>query len=127
MALLTKRRWLKEGLALLEEAGAEALTIESLTSRLDVTKGSFYHHFTNYQDFQESLLVFWEEEGTLRIVQLAEQEASPSEKLERALQPTLHPSRLYLALRAWAYHDETLRVHHQPHHHLHLPYPPHNP
>jgi hypothetical protein len=28
MALLTKRRWLKEGLALLEEAGAEALTIE---------------------------------------------------------------------------------------------------
>ncbi len=32
MALLTRRRWLQEGLALLEEAGAEALTIESLTS-----------------------------------------------------------------------------------------------
>jgi len=41
MALLTRRRWLEEGLALLEEAGAEALTIESLTSRLGVTKGPF--------------------------------------------------------------------------------------
>ena len=113
MAQLSKRRWLTEGLALLEEAGAEGLTIESLTSRLDVTKGSFYHHFTNYQDFQESLLVFWEEEGTLRIVQLAEKEASPSEKLERVLQASLHPSRLDVALRAWAWQDERVRVHQQ--------------
>ena len=113
MALLTKRRWLQEGLALLEEEGAEALTIESLASRLDVTKGSFYHHFTNYQDFQESLLVFWEEEGTLRIVQWAEQEASPPEKLERVLQASLQPSRLDVALRAWAWQDERVRVHQQ--------------
>jgi AcrR family transcriptional regulator len=113
MALITRRRWLQEGLALLEEAGAEALTIESLTSRLGVTKGSFYHHFTNYQDFQESLLVFWEEAGTLRIVQLAEQEASPSEKLERVLQASLQPSRLDVALRAWAWQDESVRVHQQ--------------
>src|SRR5579859_2994695 len=113
MAQLSKRRWLKEGLALLEEAGAEALTIEALTSRLHVTKGSFYHHFTNYQDFQESLLSFWEEEGTLRIVQLAEQEASPSEKLERVLQASLHSSRLDVALRAWAWQDERVRLHQQ--------------
>src|SRR6266404_8566030 len=85
MALLTRRRWLEEGLALLEEAGAEALTIESLTSRLRVTKGSFYHHFTNYQDFKQRVLEFWEEEGTLRIIQWAEQEASPPEKLARVL------------------------------------------
>ncbi len=113
MALLTRRRWLQEGLALLEEAGAEALTIESLTSRLDVTKGSFYHHFKNYQDFQERLLVFWEEEGTLRIVQWAEKEASPPEKLERVLQASLHPSRLDVALRAWAWQDERVRLHQQ--------------
>ena len=113
MAQLSKRRWLKEGLDLLEEAGAEALTIESLTSRLHVTKGSFYHHFTNYQDFQESLLSFWEEEGTLHIIQLAEQEASPAEKLDRVLQASLQPSRLDVALRAWAWQDERVRVHQQ--------------
>jgi len=113
MAILTRRRWLKEGLVLLEEAGAEALTIESLTNRLGVTKGSFYHHFTNYQDFQERLLEFWEEEGTLRIIQVAEQEASPLDKLARVMQATLQPSRLDVALRAWALQDEKVRVHQQ--------------
>lgn len=113
MALLTRRRWLKEGLALLEEAGAEALTIESLTNRLGVTKGSFYHHFANYQDFKQRLLEFWEEEGTLRIIQWAEQEASPAEKLARVMQASLRPSRLDVALRAWALQDEQVRVHQQ--------------
>jgi len=113
MAQLSRRRWLEEGLALLEEAGAEALTIESLTSRLGVTKGSFYHHFTNYQDFKQRLLSFWEEEGTLRIIHWAEQEASPPEKLARVLRASLHPSRLDVALRAWALQDEQVRVHQQ--------------
>ena len=113
MALLTRRRWLQEGLVLLEEAGAESLTIESLTSRLAVTKGSFYHHFNNYQDFQESLLVFWEGEGTLRIVQWAEKEASPPEKLARVLQASLQPSRLDVAMRAWALQDGLVRVYQQ--------------
>ncbi len=113
MALITRRRWLEEGLALLEEAGAEALTIEALTSRLGVTKGSFYHHFKNYQDFKESLLVFWEEEGTLRTIQLAEKEASPPAKLARVMQATLKPSRLDVALRAWALQDGLVRDHQQ--------------
>jgi AcrR family transcriptional regulator len=113
MALLTRRRWLEEGLALLEEAGAEALTIESLTSRLGVTKGSFYHHFANYQDFQQRLLEFWEEEGTLRIIQWAEQEVSPAEKLARVMRASLHPPRLDVALRAWALQDEQVRAHQQ--------------
>jgi len=113
MAFITRRRWLGEGLVLLEEAGAEALTIESLTNRLGVTKGSFYHHFTNYQDFKESLLEFWEEEGTLRIIQVAEQEASPPEKLARVLHAALKPSRLDVAWRAWALQDEKVRVYQQ--------------
>jgi len=113
MTLLTRCRWLEEGLALLEEAGAEALTIESLTNRLGVTKGSFYHHFANYQDFKERLLEFWEEEGTLRIIQWAEQEASPSEKLARVMQASLHPPRLDVALRAWALQDEQVRGYQQ--------------
>lgn len=110
---LTRRQWLEEGLALLEEASAEALTIESLTSRLGVTKGSFYHHFTNYQDFKQGLLSFWEEEGTLRIIHWAEQEASPPEKLARVMRASLPPSRLDVALRAWALQDDQVRVYQQ--------------
>jgi AcrR family transcriptional regulator len=113
MAQLSRRRWLEEGLAVLEEAGAEALTIESLTSRLGVTKGSFYHHFANYQDFQEQLLSFWEEEGTHRIIHWAEQEASPADQLARVMRASLHPPRLDVALRAWALQDDQVRVHQQ--------------
>lgn len=116
MAQLNRRRWLEEGLALLEEAGAEALTIESLTSRLGMTKGSFYHHFTNYQDFKDRLLWLWEEEGTLRIIQGAEQEASPADKLAWVLRASFHPSHLHrldVAMRAWALQDEQVRAHQQ--------------
>jgi AcrR family transcriptional regulator len=49
MTVTTSRDWLEEGMAILEDLGAEALTIETLTNRLGVTKGSFYHHFTSYQ------------------------------------------------------------------------------
>lgn len=116
MAQLSRRRWLEEGLALLEEAGAEALTIESLTTRLGVAKGSFSHHFTNYQGFRERLLSFWEEEGTLRIIQGAEQEASSADKLAWVLRASFHLSplhRLAVALRAWALQDDQVRVHQQ--------------
>lgn len=98
---------------MLEEAGAEALTIESLTTRLRVTKGSFYHHFANYQDFKQQLLDFWEEEGTFRIIQRAEQEDSPTDKLARVMRASLQPPRLDIALRAWALQDEQVRVHQQ--------------
>ncbi len=113
MVQLSRSRWLEAGLDLLQEAGAEALTIESLTIRLGVTKGSFYHHFNHYLNFKQELLSFWEEEGTLRIIQWAEQEASPSEKLERVIRASLHPSRLDVAMRAWALQDDQVRVHQQ--------------
>ena len=59
------------------------------------------------------MLEFWEEEGTLPIIQWAEREASPSEKLARVMQASLHPSRLDVALRPWALREEQVRVHQQ--------------
>lgn len=109
----TKRRWLEEGLAILEEVGAEALTIETLTNRLGVTKGSFYHHFTNYQDFKEGLLIFFEEERTLQIIRVAEKATSAQEKMDHVLQATLKPSGLEVAIRAWALQDTLVRNHQQ--------------
>ena len=100
MAVTARRDWLEAGMAILEELGAEALTIETLTNRLSVTKGSFYHHFKNYQDFKEHLLAFYEEERTLQIIRLAERETSPQAKLERVMQATLQPSQLDVAMRA---------------------------
>ena len=111
MAVTTRHDWLEEGMAVLEELGTEALTIETLTNRLGITKGSFYHHFKNYQDFKEQLLIFYEEERTLQIIRLAERETSPRAKLERIMQATLRPSQLEVAMRAWALQDGLVRDH----------------
>ncbi|HEY0757180.1 MAG TPA: TetR/AcrR family transcriptional regulator [Ktedonobacteraceae bacterium] len=109
MTVTSKRDWLKEGLALLEEAGAGALTIETLTKRFNVTKGSFYHHFKNVQDFKEQLLTFYAQEQTHQVIQVAERETSPRASLESVLRATLRPSQLEVAMRAWAFQDEFAR------------------
>ncbi|MBB6732148.1 TetR/AcrR family transcriptional regulator [Cohnella zeiphila] len=62
-----KRKWLEEGFSLWGERGAGFLTIDTLTSRLGVTKGSFYHHFQNWQNYKENLLSSYENERTLKI------------------------------------------------------------
>jgi len=105
MAVTVRRDWLEEGLNILEDLGAEALTIETLTNRLSVTKGSFYHHFKSYKGFKEQLLTFYEEQRTLQIIRLAERETSPQAKLERVMRVTLHPSHVEVAVRAWALQD----------------------
>jgi AcrR family transcriptional regulator len=114
MARKSKRDWLEEALAILAEVGAQELTIDRLTERLDVTKGSFYHHFGNYTRFKEALLDFFESEGTLQIIRLTEHEATPQEKLQRLLDITAtFPPEVEVAVRAWALQDETVRMYQQ--------------
>jgi AcrR family transcriptional regulator len=114
MASTTKRKWLEEGLALLAEAGAAALTIEPLASRVGVTKGSFYHHFQNLQDYKEHLLSFYEDEGTLQVIESAEQQQAPLDRLELIMQTTLHhPSHLEVSMRAWALQDPFVQSYQQ--------------
>lgn len=107
MAQIKKHDWLLEGFRVLEEIGAAGLKIDHLTQRLGVTKGSFYHHFTNIQDYKESLLQYYEDAGTLKIIEAAEQETRPQAKLERILDATLEgPFAGEIAVRAWALQDE---------------------
>jgi AcrR family transcriptional regulator len=46
---------------MLGEAGHENLTVDSLCAQLNVTKGSFYHHFANTTEFVAGLLQCWED------------------------------------------------------------------
>jgi AcrR family transcriptional regulator len=45
-------------LDILTDFGPESLTAARLCERLNVTKGSFYHHFQGMDDFVESLAVW---------------------------------------------------------------------
>jgi AcrR family transcriptional regulator len=101
-----RRRWLAAGLAALAEGGLEALRIEAIAARVDLTKGSFYHHFDNREAYVEALLECWEHESTQRIIELAEDAPSIGAKFDRigALSDAVD-HRLEIALRGLAQHD----------------------
>src|SRR3569833_3332924 len=67
-----KRGWLDAGLVLLAEQGAPSVTIERLSERLGLSKGSFYHHFKGMTGYRTALLEHFETERTIRFVEQAE-------------------------------------------------------
>ena len=113
MTRKTRRDWLNMAVSLLAQTGFKGLTIDALTEKMGVTKGSFYHHFGSYQGFKTRLLAFYESEGTLTIIDVAEEGESPQEKLRRLFGIIVSYSSMSsnpeVALRAWALQDEEVR------------------
>ncbi|GAA2906939.1 TetR/AcrR family transcriptional regulator [Streptosporangium fragile] len=113
--MASRRDWLDAGLTILAEQGARALTIERLTGRLGLTKGSFYHHFKGMGGFKTALLAHFEAECTTRFIDEVERAApaAPEARLahlvELVLSDTADP-RLEIATRAWALQDEQVRA-----------------
>ncbi|MEM8914260.1 MAG: TetR/AcrR family transcriptional regulator [Pseudomonadota bacterium] len=58
---LGRSDWLEVGLGLLAEQGEQSLTIEQLCAAAGRTRGSFYHHFEDQEQFVESLLHYWKQ------------------------------------------------------------------
>lgn len=102
----TRGDYFEAGLALLGEAGSGAVTIARLCEALDVTKGSFYHHFRNIDDYRVQLLKHWavEREG-----QIAEALAAADGPLERTVAMRAHAVGLAheaeAAIRSWSRRD----------------------
>ncbi|WP_233223284.1 TetR/AcrR family transcriptional regulator [Amycolatopsis sp. CA-128772] len=106
-----KRDWLDAGLVLLAEQGAPAVTIERLTERLGLSKGSFYHHFKGITGYRAALLEHFEAERTTRFVEQAE--AAGDDRLGALLKLVLAPGSglaLEIAVRAWALQDGGARA-----------------
>ncbi len=61
--------WIEAAWAALGEGGVEAVRVERLARKLDVTKGSFYWHFKDRQDLIDALMDRWfglrDEDGRL--------------------------------------------------------------
>lgn len=99
-----------EGAKALAEQGAAALTIDGLTARLGVTKGSFYHHFGSQQGYIDALLEFYESEGTLNVIAVTDAEPDARARLRRLLEITTEgPLQLEVAFRAWALQNAQAR------------------
>lgn len=81
MERLTPEDYLREALTVLAEQGPDALTIAAVCERLDVTKGSFYHHFGGLPGFVEQLLAHWEREQGRRLSAISKRERDPARRL----------------------------------------------
>jgi AcrR family transcriptional regulator len=109
--MVSKRDWLDAGLVLLAEQGAPSVTIERLTERLGLSKGSFYHHFKGMGGFRTALLAHFEAERTTRFMEQAD--AAPGDRLGALLKLVLAPGPglgLEIAVRAWALQDAEARA-----------------
>jgi len=56
---LTREEWLGRALDILAREGGARLRIDTLCSKMKVTKGSFYWHFRNRDDFVTNLLGYY--------------------------------------------------------------------
>lgn len=107
MARLSKQDWLNAGLDELSENGYEGIKIDRLCKRLEISIGSFYHHFVNIDDYIEKLGEAWEDLMHQHLVDALEQEAPPEERLRTFHDRVLDfPPRLEVVVRAWSFHHE---------------------
>ncbi len=79
---ISKELWLDKALKQLGKKGNLGLTIEDLSKAVGVTKGSFYWHFKNRDDFVRSLFDHWAELSTTNVIEHVSQvKGSASDRL----------------------------------------------
>lgn len=105
-----KEDWLETGLQVLVEAGKTGLTIERMTGTLDVTKGSFYHHFKSMNDFERQIIEYWANQYLSTTVGYPQDPAEGLKLLDAIMEEGYGPlTAPEVAIRVWAYQDENVR------------------
>lgn len=105
---LARIDWLNTAIQTLSDAGIGAVSIVQLANTLGVTRGSFYHHFTDREDLLRAMLNHWEMKWTVDIrEEVRTLELPPAEKLLALVQSIRNNKAAdYDApFRAWALHD----------------------
>lgn len=72
---LTRTAWINEGVNVLRKKGAEALKAEPMARHMKTTKGSFYWHFKDVEDFHGSILILWEQAAIVELSRILEEDA----------------------------------------------------
>jgi AcrR family transcriptional regulator len=83
----TKEAWLELGMNALRKHGSAGITIEKLTALAGVTRGSFYWHFKDHDDFLVNLTRKWSDDFTQSVIDAAYEhpEIEPRERLRIAI------------------------------------------
>ncbi|WIM88589.1 TetR/AcrR family transcriptional regulator [Candidatus Mycobacterium wuenschmannii] len=102
--------WVQEGFRVMAEDGVKSLTLGHLCTRLGVTKGSFYWHFSDMTAYRTALIDTWavvrdEDRSFDDLVSLP-----PRERLSRMMTSLVGPRHWMLerAMREWARSEPTV-------------------
>ncbi|RJE77720.1 transcriptional regulator [Pseudoalteromonas sp. MSK9-3] len=107
-----KTQWLDNALKHLIQFGPKQLKIANLCNAFNVTKGSFYHHFKNRDDFIHTLMQYWFEQTTLNFIAQADTQSSPLEKLNRLDQVIANNNiEAEVHIRAWSLTEPFIAEH----------------
>lgn len=111
-AQLSRTDWILAGQRLLREGGAPAVKLSSLTKRLKVTSGSFYHHFTDFPEYLDALADFYGGANVDTIVEILSAEPDPFERMRRMreMADTMDIGDLDTAMRVWATTSDRARL-----------------
>jgi AcrR family transcriptional regulator len=111
--MVTRERWLAEGVDALRAEGPAGIRIDRLARRLGLTKGSFHHHFAGAPDYRRALLAHCCARADAAIADARRRLASLSGADLVATLPGLadglHDRTLDVALRGWAVEDADAR------------------
>ena len=110
MARLAKQDWLIEGIKILSEFGQDKIKILYLCERLQVTRGSFYHHFESIDDYIKELMLYWEADQTEAFIASANEGTSAEERLEILNQKVIVANhKIEAAIRSWSFYNPTVK------------------
>jgi AcrR family transcriptional regulator len=109
---LDRKTWIDAGLEVLAADGVAAVRVEVLAKRLQVTKGSFYWHFSDRQELLQAMLAEWRRSTLVAVVEsIWGKPTTPRQKLDRLWRICFsgridNPGgQLESALRQWALAD----------------------
>ncbi|MCA0042489.1 TetR/AcrR family transcriptional regulator [Celeribacter litoreus] len=109
---LSKEDWLETGLKIFGQSGPGGLRIATVCNAMKVSKGSFYWHFKDRQDFLISLFEFWRKRETTALIVFVENAYSePRDRIWHVVElVTLgdYDSATELAMRQWGQSDENV-------------------
>ncbi|MFS0838823.1 TetR/AcrR family transcriptional regulator [Paenibacillus sp. 1P03SA] len=101
---LTREDWVKAGIHKLAKSGIHEVRVEVLAKALRISKGSFYHYFRDRKELLDSMLDYWEDHATKRIIENVEQGTF---SLEQLLHLSINngDKQIETGIYAWAKHD----------------------
>ena len=104
---LTKSDWIRHGLRTLAKDGPNALKVGPMSTKLKVSRGSFYWHFRDIADFRSQLLRSWQESSTDQVIQDLDAREGEPDRLKHLTRRAFGGTRnLDRAIWSWAAEDK---------------------